>query len=246
MLLPAETLETLLPGRLKIYQKKKGVRFSTDAVLLSYFANVHQGERVLEIGTGSGVIALLLAFVKGANVTAVEIQKEYADMARRSVLLNQMEENIQVVEGDVRSLRLSDSRYDVVVSNPPFYPYQKEARRQGDARRIPVMREKYLTLEELSEATHRHLLPNGRIYMIYPAERREEWIHAMKSVNIHLKSEIVVYPQTNAPPSRVLLEGVREKPVSIETDSLVLRSQGTETEEMINIYRSLGYFEESR
>ncbi|MDI9471890.1 MAG: methyltransferase [Tissierellia bacterium] len=246
MFLPAETLETLLPGRLKIYQKKKGVRFSTDAVLLSYFANVHQGERVLEIGTGSGVIALLLAFVKGANVTAVEIQKEYADMARRSVLLNQLGENIQVVEGDVRSLRLSSSRYDVVVSNPPFYPYQKEARRQGDAARIPAMREKYLTLEELSEAVHRHLSVKGRVYMIYPAERREEWIRAMKSVNIHLKSEIVVYPQTNASPSRVLLEGVREKPVSIETDSLVLRSQGTETEEMINIYRSLGYFEESR
>ena len=118
-----ERLDDLQRNGLKIIQKTDGFCFGMDAVLLSGFAMVKKGERALDLGTGTGIIPILLeAKTEGEHFSALEIQREVADMARRSVSLNGLEEKIQIVEGDIReaSQIFGTASFDVVTSNPPY------------------------------------------------------------------------------------------------------------------------------
>ncbi len=241
-----EVLEKLLPGKLLIYQKKKGVRFTTDAVLLSGFSDVAADEQVLEIGTGSGVIALLLAYVKGAKVTAVEIQKSYADMAKRSVEINGLEERVKVVEADIRSLALQEASFDVIVSNPPYYRTDTGRNFTQDPERLMAHSEAYLSLPELMQVVDKYLTPRGRICLIYPASRREELLDAMKKKNIQPKNVIMIQSREDVPPNRVFVEGVRGGETKTQERVFLVRRGEEESQEMKEIYRSLGYVEERR
>src|SRR5512136_2560356 len=118
-----ETLESLFGGRLKILQKKKGYRYTIDSVLLAHFVEPKKGERILELGAGSGVISLLLAFRNpGVRVTGLELQADLADMAGRSISTNCLVGRVNIIQGDVRNIAefLESRSKDVVVFNPPY------------------------------------------------------------------------------------------------------------------------------
>ncbi|HHX03481.1 MAG TPA: methyltransferase domain-containing protein [Tissierellia bacterium] len=236
-----DILEDLLPGKLTIWQKKKGARFTTDAVLLSAFADVKEEERVLDIGTGTGVIALLLAYVKKARVTAVEIQKEYARLAEQSVQLNGLTGRIHVIEGDIRLLNLEGETFDHIVCNPPFYPAERSRRLTMDPGRAAARTEQFLALKELAQAVDRFLHPEGHFTMIYPAERRDELMDAMKKMNMHLKMTIDIQPKEDMPPSRVITSWTKMQIDKTIRSTFVMRQGGEETKQMKDIYRSLGY-----
>ena len=139
-----ETLDDVVHGRLKILQKARGYRFSVDALLLAHFVRLNPQDRVLELGTGSGIISLLLASRSPmAAITGIEVQAELAAMARRSVALNGLGEKIVIREGDVRDIeRLFPAHsFDVVVSNPPY--------RKAASGRINPVPEKALARHEL-------------------------------------------------------------------------------------------------
>ena len=114
-----ETLDTFYHGRIFVLQKKSGYRFSVDAPLLADFVQTERRDNLLEIGTGSGVISLLLSIKPFARVTALEIQESLVDLARRNVQLNKLTDRICVVQGDIRDF-VTREKFDVIFSNPPY------------------------------------------------------------------------------------------------------------------------------
>ncbi|MBW2184480.1 MAG: methyltransferase, partial [Deltaproteobacteria bacterium] len=120
-----ERLDELFDGRLRIIQKKEGYRFSVDAILLAHFSSQLSANSIIDLGTGSGVIPLILAR-KGTvpTIVGVEVQKEMADMAKRTIALNGFTERVSILHEDLKELRnrFNASSFDLVVSNPPYYP----------------------------------------------------------------------------------------------------------------------------
>ena len=120
-----EELQDLLHGKLVILQKKEGYRFSVDPILLTSFVDYRKGEKIMDLGTGSGIIPLILAHKKPndkAEIVGLEIQEEMADMAERSVAANRMEDEITIQHGDICRVRkdFTADSFDVVISNPPY------------------------------------------------------------------------------------------------------------------------------
>ncbi|HEY7746126.1 MAG TPA: tRNA1(Val) (adenine(37)-N6)-methyltransferase [Desulfuromonadales bacterium] len=208
-LLPNETLDDLRPAGLKVIQAKRGYRFSLDPVLLCAFALVGRGEMVADLGTGSGVVPLLLAARTGAKkIVGVEIQPELADRARRSVLLNCLHERIDILEGDLRDLQeiLEPQVFDIVVANPPYRP-------PGAGRQAPV-NERAVARHELAGGmadflrAASYLLKNGgRFYIVFLAERLAELLAGMRELRLEPKRLRCVHSRAGERGSLVLVEG---------------------------------------
>ncbi|MCG2816210.1 MAG: hypothetical protein L6425_09800 [Candidatus Aminicenantes bacterium] len=199
-----ETLDTFFHGRIQVLQKKKGYRFALDAPLLSDFIKTTLTDHILELGTGSGIIPLLLSTKPFASLTALEIQPDLADMARRSVALNNLTDRITVFQADLRTYRpaecpgASDNpsasadpsdpnhRFDVILSNPPYI--KARAGRTNDNPEIAAARhEVHCTLDDVMGRTAALLKDDGRAYFIFPERRRFEfletaWSHGLRSV----------------------------------------------------------------
>jgi len=209
LLLPHETLDSLRPGNFQIIQAKRGYRFSLDPVLLCAFARVFTGERVADLGTGSGVVPLLLAGRTGAEkIVGVELQPALADRARRSVLLNRLEGKIDILEEDLRLLKksLAPQSFDVVVANPPFRP-------PGAGRRAPVD-ERAAARHELAGSLFdflraaAYLLNNGgRFYIVFLAERLAELLAGMREQRLEPKRLRCVHSRGGEKGNLVLVEG---------------------------------------
>lgn len=209
LLHPGETLDELRPAGLHIIQAKRGYRFSLDPVLLSDFTTVAAGDTLVDLGTGSGVVPLLLAARTGVrHVVGVEIQAELADRARRSVLLNGMQERIEILQEDLRNLhdRLPPQSFAVVVANPPFR--RPGAGRQApDAERAAARHELAGGLSDFLRAAA-YLLPDGgRFCIIYLAERLVELLTTMRGLRLEPKRLRCVHPREGADANLVLVEG---------------------------------------
>ena len=161
---PDERVDELQRNGYRIIQNPKRFCFGMDAVLLSGFVHVRPGERVLDLGTGTGIIPILLeAKTEGRHFTGLEIQPESADMARRSVLLNHLETKIDIVTGDIKdaSNRFGASSFDVITTNPPYMISEHGLRNDQDAKTI-ARHEVLCTLEDIVRESARILPPKGR------------------------------------------------------------------------------------
>jgi tRNA1Val (adenine37-N6)-methyltransferase len=206
-----ETLDTLFRGRLKFFQRRNGYRFSLDALLLAHFVPLKRGERVADLGTGNGVIALVLATLHPrVSITGVEFQPAMAERAKRNVKLNELAGRIVICRGDVRAIAAvaSSESFDVAVCNPPF--------RKPNSGRISPNDEKRLARHELEGdlgdflAAGMFLLrPKGRMALIYPAVRLADLICAMRRARIEPKRLRMVHSFAAAEASLVLVEGVK-------------------------------------
>jgi tRNA1Val (adenine37-N6)-methyltransferase len=204
-----ETLDDLRPAGLKVIQAKCGYRFSLDPVLLCAFARVEGGETVADLGTGSGVAPLLLAArTRAKKIVGVEIQPGLADRARRSVLLNCLQDRIDILEGDLRRLQgsLEPQTFEVVVANPPFRP-------PGTGRQAPVS-ERAAARHELAGGltdflrAASYLLKNGgRLYIVFLAERLAELLVGMRELRLEPKRLRCVHSRAGERGSLVLVEG---------------------------------------
>jgi tRNA1Val (adenine37-N6)-methyltransferase len=210
-LLPGETLDDLRPAGLKIIQAKRGYRFSLDPVLLCAFSRIAAGETVADLGTGSGVVPLLLATRTAAKkIVGVEIQPGLADRARRSVLLNGLQDKIDILEGDLRELagRLEPQAFDVVVANPPF-------RCPGTGRQAPAT-ERAAARHELAggltdflRAAAILLCGGGRFSVVYLMERLPELLSGMQQLRLEPKRLRCVHPRSGERANLVLVEGCK-------------------------------------
>ncbi|WP_432821837.1 tRNA1(Val) (adenine(37)-N6)-methyltransferase [Trichloromonas sp.] len=236
---PDETLDDLRSGGLKIIQKKDGYRFSLDPVLLCGFARVGVGESVADLGTGSGVIPLLLARrTEAARITGVEIQPELADRARRSLVLNGLQERVTIVEGDLRELRgcLEPQSFEVVLSNPPY-------RRGGSGRTAPVAERAAARhelaggLDDFLAAAAYLLKQGGRFYIIYLAERLAELLAAMARQRVEPKRLRCVHSRQGEEARMVLVEGRRNGRPGMRVETPLYVYDGEDyTAEIMAIY----------
>ena len=207
---PEETFDTLFDGRLKIRQKKEGYRFSIDALLLSHFAELRPKDRVIDLGTGCGVIPLILIFRRKAEaVIGVEVQPSLAELARQNVSLNRFSSKIEIWEKDFKDLADERGIFDCVLCNPPY-------RRRGSGRVNP-QEEKALarheinaTLEDVLRAAH-HLLKNkGRFCSIYPASRTADLFQELRRFHLEPKRVQFVHSRSREDARLVLVEALKE------------------------------------
>ena len=237
---PGERLDELQRNGYHIIQNPEKFCFGMDAVLLSGFAKVKSGERAIDLGTGTGIIPILLeAKTQGEHFTGLEIQPESADMARRSVAVNGLEEKIEIVEGDIKqaSNLFGASSFHVVTSNPPYMTAQHGLTNAGEAKTI-ARHEVLCSLEDVIRESARLLKPGGRLYMVHRPFRLAEIISLMVQYRIEPKRMQLVHPYVDKEPNMVLIEGLRGgKPrMTVEKPLVVYKEPGKYTDEIYDIY----------
>ncbi|WP_394524130.1 tRNA1(Val) (adenine(37)-N6)-methyltransferase [Lacrimispora sp. JR3] len=235
-----ERIDDLQRNGYRIIQKQNGFCFGMDAVLLSGFAQVKPGERAVDLGTGTGIIPILLeAKYEGLHYTGLEIQEEMADMARRSVAYNRLEEKIDIVTGDIKeaSRLFGAASFDVVTSNPP-YMNDAHGLKNPDLPKAIARHEVLCTLDDVVREAARLLRPGGRFYMVHRPHRLIEIITALKGYGLEPKRMKMVHPFADREANMVLIESVRggKSMIKVEAPIIVYREQGVYTEEIYTIY----------
>src|SRR5262245_9196402 len=213
-----ETLDALFGGCIRFYQSRAGYRVSIDALLLAYFVTIKGREKIIDLGTGSGVIPLILAELHPfVSVTGVDIQPSMVERARRNVKLNGREAKIDIIAADVRSVKQLSvpASFDVAVCNPPY-------RRPGSGR-ISPNDEKQIARHETKGnlldflRTGSRLLKNrGRLAIVYPAVRCIDMLAAMRRTRIEPKRLRMVHSFAGMEASLALVEGVKGGKSSLE------------------------------
>lgn len=239
-LLENERLDELHRNGYFIIQNPQKFCFGMDAVLLSGFARVKRQEIVLDLGTGTGIIPILLeAKTEGKHFTGLEIQPESADMARRSVLYNHLEKKINIEIGNIRdaSSQFGASSFDVVTTNPPYMTGQHGLTNPSEAKAI-ARHEILCTLEDIMRESAKVLKPQGRFYMVHRPFRLAEIMVLMHQYHIEPKRMQLVYPYVDKEPNMVLIEGLRggNPRITVEKPLIVYKEPGVYTDEIYDIY----------
>ena len=235
-----ERLDELHRNGYKIIQDKGRFCFGMDAVLLSGFARVKQGEKVLDLGTGTGIIPILLeAKTDGEHFTGLEIQPESADMASRSVAYNDLQDKIDIVVGDIKdaSQRFGASSFDVITTNPPYMIGQHGIKNDQDAKAI-ARHEILCDLDDILRESAKMLKPGGCFYMVHRPFRLAEIFSKMIEYRIEPKRMQLVYPFADKEPNMVLIEGLRggKSRITVEKPLIVYKEPGVYTGEIYDIY----------
>lgn len=239
-LLPGERIDELQRNGYQIIQNSNGFCFGMDAVLLSGFARVKPGEQVLDLGTGTGIIPILLeAKTEGKHFTGLEIQPVSADMARRSVELNDLSQKISIVEGDIKEAASIFGRasFDVVTSNPP-YMTGNHGLVNPDQPKAIARHEVLCTLEDVVKSAAGLLREGGRFYMVHRPFRLAEIMNVMVKYRLEPKRMKLVYPFVDREPNMVLLEGAKggNSRITVEKPLIVYKEPGVYTDEIYDIY----------
>ena len=235
-----ERIDDLQRNGYRIIQKKKGFCFGMDAVLLSGFAQVKEGEVAVDLGTGTGIIPILLeAKTKGKHFTGLEIQEEVAEMAGRSVRLNQLENRVDIVRGDIKeaSRLFGKASFDVVTSNPP-YMNDNHGLKNPELPKAIARHEVFCTLDDVCREASLLLKSGGRFYMVHRPHRLAEIITALKTYNLEPKRMKLVHPFVDKEANMVLIEAVRggRSMMKVEAPIIVYREPGVYTQEIYDVY----------
>ncbi|MFB0565095.1 MAG: tRNA1(Val) (adenine(37)-N6)-methyltransferase [Candidatus Aminicenantaceae bacterium] len=199
-----ETLDTFYSGRIHVLQKKKGYRFSVDAPLLADFIRTRHTDELLELGTGAGIIPLLLSIKPFKHITALEVQKNLADMARRNVKLNCLEEKISVIEEDLRRYK-PEKKFDIIFSNPPYIK-KKGGHLSPSVEKSIAKHELKCNINDIIKKTHELLKKEGRAYFIYPSKRKTDLMQAIDEHGLHVNTLKFVCPHQETPPNLLLVK----------------------------------------
>ena len=238
---PDERLDDLQRNGYKLIQNTKIFCFGMDAVLLCAFTKVDKGERVLDLGTGNGVIPILLkGRTEGKHFTGLEIQDVNVDLARRSVQYNRIEDDVLIVQGDIKeaSKIFGGASFDVVTTNPP-YMNENHGLKNPESHKAIARHEILCTLEDVIREGTKVLKPGGRFNMIHRPHRLVEIIELMKKYRVEPKRIRFVHPFADKEANMVLIEGIRgAKPmVKIEPPLVIYEATGVYTEEVKNLYQ---------
>ena len=235
-----ERIDDLQRNGYRIIQSPKKFCFGMDAVLLSGFARVKEGGNVLDLGTGTGIIPILLsAKTEAKHLTGLEIQEESADMARRSVMLNSLEEKITIVTGDIKDAgNLFDAAsFDVVTSNPPYMTGKHGLTNPEDAKAI-ARHEILCTLEDVISKAAYLLRPGGNFFMVHRPFRLAEIMTLLQQYKLEPKRMQLVYPYVDKEPNMVLIEANRggRPRMRVEKPLIIYKEPGVYMPEIYDIY----------
>jgi len=221
-----ETLETFGGNKLQILQKKRGYRFSADAILLSDFVRIRKGEKVIDLGTGCGILPLLLSqTTKVCSFLGVEVQKSLSDLAERNVMSNHFQHRITILHEDYRTLPriFPAGSFHVVVSNPPYRKFRSGRVNPTEERAI-ARHEIYGAIDDLVSVAAFLLPPKGRFYFIFPASRAVDAIASLRRNMLEPKRIRFVHPYDGAVAKFILVESVKDSGVELKIMApLILR-----------------------
>nr|WP_239566173.1 tRNA1(Val) (adenine(37)-N6)-methyltransferase [Paenibacillus sacheonensis] len=236
---PGERLDDLLTHQLHIIQSRDVFSFSMDAVLLARFAAVPPRGKILDLCSGNGVIPLLLTTRTKAAIDAVEIQPRLADMARRSIAANELEDRIAVYEGDLRDFhkKIGQGIYDVVTVNPPYMPAGTGDQNENEHFAM-ARHERNGTLNDIVAACARLVRTGGRVAMVHRPSRLVEILETMRKWKLEPKRMRFVHPSSDSEANMVLIEAARDgKPeLRMLPPLIVYNEQRVYNEELMQIY----------
>jgi tRNA1Val (adenine37-N6)-methyltransferase len=237
-----ETLDILCHDELKIIQKKDGYRFSMDAILLARFVTVKRDERLLDIGTGCGIIPIYMSKSGHSNpMLGVEIQEELFSTAQKNIELNNCE-NVQFIHGDVRLLAgtLKKTFFHVIVSNPP-YTKEHTGRKSPKQSRLIARYESQIDLEIFLSISSALLDKKGRLYLIYPSKRVGELIYTARKYRLEPKRLRFVHPKKEESANLFLVELIKEGGIEVIVEKpLYIYDNDQYTDEVESYYHLKG------
>lgn len=236
---PGERVDDLQNGYYVIQNLQKFC-FGMDAVLLSGFAKIKKDERVLDMGTGTGIIPVLLkSKTPGEHFTGLEIQEECAEMAQRSVAYNNLEQDIDIVCGDIKEAAeiFGAASFHAVTSNPPYMIGQHGLQNPYMAKAI-ARHEILCTLEDVVSQAAKVLKDRGRFYMVHRPFRLVEIFQVLTRYKLEPKRMQLVYPFKDREPNMVLIEALKggNSRITVEKPLIVYEKPGVYTEEILKIY----------
>lgn len=213
-LLEDERIDYLLAEeKMHIIQSPTVFSFSLDAVLLAHFAYVPiRKGNILDLCTGNGVVPLLISRRTNASITGVEIQGRLADMAKRSVTLNELEDRISIIHGDLKEMQdvLGHSGFDVVTCNPPYFPTPKTTEHNKNEFLTIARHEVCCTLEDVVKACKLHVRPGGKVSMVHRPGRLTDILILFRKYRLEPKRLQFVYPKQGREANMILIEGTRD------------------------------------
>ncbi|MBQ9123645.1 MAG: tRNA1(Val) (adenine(37)-N6)-methyltransferase [Lachnospiraceae bacterium] len=235
-----ERLDDLQRNGFQIIQNPEKFCVGMDAVLLSGFARAKEGDKVLDLGTGTGIIPILMAAKNpDCQLIGLEIQEESADMASRSVALNDLTERIRIVTGDIKEADriFPAASFDVITCNPPYMIGQHGLKNPDEPKAI-ARHEMLCTLEDVLRVSAKLLRPGGHFYMVHRPFRLAEIMEGMVRYKIEPKRMQLVYPFVDKQPNMVLIEGSRggKSRMEVEKPLIVYKKPGVYTDEIYDIY----------
>lgn len=240
LLKEGERIDELHRNGYRIIQNEKLFCFGMDAVLLSGFAQVKEGECAIDLGTGTGIIPILLAAkTKGKHFTGLEISEISADMAQRSAVLNDLTQRLDIVRGDIKEAgeMFAPASFDVVTSNPP-YMIGEHGLVNSDLEKAAARHELLCNFEDVVRAAAKLLRSGGRFYLVHRPFRLAELMNTMSKYRLEPKRMRLVYPYVDREPNMVLIEAVRggRSRMTVEKPLIVYDKPGVYTKEIIDIY----------
>lgn len=222
---------------LKIIQNPDMFQFSLDSVLLANFVTINKNiKNILDIGTGNAVIPIILSTKTSTNITAIEIQKEVYNLGKKSIELNKLDNQINIINDDIKlyAKNVDTESYDVITCNPPFFKYKKTSNLNNSIYKQIARHEITLDLDTLIEISKKLLKNTGRLAIVHRPERLIEIIDCMKKNNIEPKKICFVYPKENMESNILLIEGIKNgKPgIKVMPPLITHNSDGSYTEEV--------------
>ena len=235
------TIDTFFEGRIQVKQNRSGYRFSIDAVLLAYYVRAGEGEKVVDLGTGCGIIPLILSYRhQGVRVVGVEVQEELAALANHNVRDNGMADRVSVLCADFKMVNPDavSGPADWIVCNPP-YRKAKSGRVNPDRERAIARHEIMATLRDILDTAHRLLKVSGRFITIYPAERMVDIITQMRSSGIEPKRIRIIYSRYRSEGKLILVEGTKggRAGIKIAPPLAIYKEDGSYTEEVSRMFQ---------
>ena len=236
-----ERIDDLEYKGLKIIQNKEGFCFGIDSILLSDFAkNIKKEARVLDLGTGTGIIATLLCGkTQLSEITGIEVQKEVYDMAKRSIQLNHLEDRFKIIQDNILNLNnhFEKNTFDAIVTNPP-YKKKETGIQNEDIRKLISRHEIEANIEDFIKISKDMLKDKGEFYIVYRPERLVDLLSLMRKYKIEPKKIRFVYSNVNAVSKLVLVQGVKNaRPfLKLEPNLYIYDEKGIYTEEILKIY----------
>ena len=232
---------------LKIIQRPDIFNFSLDSTLLAHFVTINKSDKaIIDLGTGNAPIPIFLTLRTNAHIYGVEIQQEIYDLARRSVEINNLENQITILNADARTIHqtLGVSSFDVVTVNPPYFPYQEGSNINKNDYLTIARHEVCFNLDEVLQTSRRLLKDGGTLAMVHRADRMVDILDAFRKYQIEPKRIRFVYPKQNSQEAlAILIEGKKQgKKGSLKVlkPLYVYNTQGKYTKEILSIFNYKG------